>query len=201
MVTLFSYVVARDYGFAPNPFYGVCTLATCKPEIRRRAQISDWIVGTGSRSYDLEGRLVFFMQVADVLSFDQYWDDPRFFRKRPELHGSIKQAFGDNIYHRNKNTGRWVQEDSHHSLSNGRINTANVKHDTQVDRVLIGIDFAYWGEAGPKVPKRFRRDSADLCKSGPGHKCHFRERFVDRFLEWVQSVSDRGFLGKPSEFR
>ena len=29
---LHSYVVARDYGFAPNPFLGVCTLATCKPK-------------------------------------------------------------------------------------------------------------------------------------------------------------------------
>src|SRR5262245_31415483 len=45
-VRLYSYVVARDYGFAPNPFYGFCTLATCKPDIRRTADIGDWIVGT-----------------------------------------------------------------------------------------------------------------------------------------------------------
>src|SRR5712671_5339411 len=32
---LYSYVVARDFGFAPNPFFGVCTLATCKPDIRK----------------------------------------------------------------------------------------------------------------------------------------------------------------------
>lgn len=25
----FSYIVARDYGFAPNPFHGFCTLANC----------------------------------------------------------------------------------------------------------------------------------------------------------------------------
>lgn len=198
---LFSYVVARDYGFAPNPFHGVCTLATCKPEIRKKAQIGDWIIGTGSKRYNLEGRLVFFMQVADVLSFDQYWADPRFLRKRPELHGSIKQAFGDNIYHRKNSVGNWIQEDSHHSLSNGRINTANVEHDTRVDRVLIGFNFAYWGGTGPKVQQRFRRENADLCKSGPGHKCHFPEKFVGRFHEWLQSIPDRGYLGKPSEFR
>jgi hypothetical protein len=40
--------VARDYGFAPNPFFGVCTLATCKPKIRKAAAIGDWVVGTGS---------------------------------------------------------------------------------------------------------------------------------------------------------
>ena len=48
-MTIYSYVVARDYGFAPNPFYGCCTLATCKPIIRRMAQVGDWVIGTGSK--------------------------------------------------------------------------------------------------------------------------------------------------------
>jgi len=39
---LHSYVVARDYGFAPNPFFGFCTLATCKPRLRSVAQVGDW---------------------------------------------------------------------------------------------------------------------------------------------------------------
>ena len=30
MAKLFSYVVDHDYGFAPNPFGGFCTLAKCK---------------------------------------------------------------------------------------------------------------------------------------------------------------------------
>ena len=47
---LHSYVVARDYGFAPNPFFGVCTLATCKPKIRSAAKLGDWVMGTGSKT-------------------------------------------------------------------------------------------------------------------------------------------------------
>jgi hypothetical protein len=66
---LFSYVVARDYGFAPNPFFGFCTLATCKPKIRAAAALGDWIVGTGSCAYGLEGRLVYAMRVTEVLTF------------------------------------------------------------------------------------------------------------------------------------
>ena len=42
---LFSYILARDFGFAPNPFYSICSLATCKPIIRKKAQIGDWIIG------------------------------------------------------------------------------------------------------------------------------------------------------------
>ena len=37
-MTLFSYVIEHDLGFAPNPFHGVCTLACCKPQIRKIAK-------------------------------------------------------------------------------------------------------------------------------------------------------------------
>lgn len=44
----YSYVIPRDYGFAPNPYFGYCTLATCKQKIRKNAQIGDWIGAFGS---------------------------------------------------------------------------------------------------------------------------------------------------------
>jgi hypothetical protein len=60
---VFSYIVARDFGFAPNPFFGWCTLATCKLEIRRTAQIGDWVLGTGSAGSGHAGRAVYAMRV------------------------------------------------------------------------------------------------------------------------------------------
>jgi hypothetical protein len=104
-VRLYSYVVARDYGFAPNPFYGFCTLATCKPNIRKTAQVGDWVIGTGSKSKARDGQLVYAMRVSETMTFDEYWADPRFASKRPSLVGSLKQAFGDNIYHRTADGG------------------------------------------------------------------------------------------------
>src|SRR5712672_36303 len=95
---LYSYVVARDYGFAPNPFMGVCTLATCKPKIRAKAKIGDWVVGTGVASRKRSGRLVYAMRVSAAMTFNEYWNDPRFQDKKPNMRGSKKQAFGDNIY-------------------------------------------------------------------------------------------------------
>ena len=50
---LYSYVVRYDIGFAPNPFHGWCTLATCKQDIRIKARVDDWTVGTGSRTTGL----------------------------------------------------------------------------------------------------------------------------------------------------
>ncbi|SRR6266446_6327599 len=199
-MTLYSYVVARDYGFAPNPFYGVCTLATCKPLIRRHANVGDWVVGTGSKTKGLEGRLVFAMQVAEALTFNQYWVDPRFLNKRPHLDGSLKQALGDNIYHRNSKTGKWHQENSHHSFSDGRPNPHNIANDTQTDRMLIGVDFVYWGRSGPSIPERFCRSHFNVC-AHRGHKCRFlNEADVRRFIEWIRSLDTTGYAGIPGEW-
>jgi hypothetical protein len=70
----FSYVVARDYGFAPNPFLGICTLATCKPDIRKAAGVGDWIFGTGSAKWKLTGHLVFAMNVTEKDSHHSHED-------------------------------------------------------------------------------------------------------------------------------
>src|SRR5713226_5075925 len=115
-VKLHSDVVARDYGFAPNPFFGVCTLATCKPRIRSVAQIGDWVVGTGSRKRTRERHIVYTMRVTGAMTFNQYWRALRFQSKKPNLRGSKKQAFGDNIYSRDVRTSKWCQANSHHSL-------------------------------------------------------------------------------------
>lgn len=195
-----SYIVARDYGFAPNPFYGFCTLATCKPKIRASAQVDDWIVGMGSKMQNREGRIVYAMRVSETISFTDYWQDERFNNKKPNMRGSKKQAFGDNIYHRDTKTGGWHQEDSHHSLSDGNPNENNITHDTQVNRVLISGDYVYWGGNGPPVPKRFRNfQGFDLC-GGRGHQNCFPEAMITQFVAWLGTRGERGFCGVPLDW-
>ena len=198
---LYSYVVARDYGFAPNPFFGVCTLATCKPSIRKSAKIGDWVIGTGSKRHGLDGRLVYAMKVAETLTYDEYWNAPRFCQKRPNLRGSRKQAYGDNIYHRNETTGRWEQANSHHSHPDGRPNRNNILRDTKSESVLIGSEFAYWGGDGPQVQPRLRNlEGHDVCHTGQGHTCNFPEVLVKAFVDWFHSLEAKGCVGRPSDF-
>lgn len=192
---LYTYVVARDFGFAPNPFHGVCTLATCKPRIRANATVGDWVVGTGSKRLGRQGRLVFAMQVTETLSFEQYWEDPRFRSKRPNLRCSLKQAFGDNIYHRDPRSREWVMMHSHHSLADGRPNPVNVAHDTQCERVLVSTNFTYWGGLGPAVPAPYE----DLVCSGQGHRSNFPPDLIDKFVDWLGS-HERGYHGRPGEW-
>jgi hypothetical protein len=197
---MYSYVVARDFGFAPNPFYGNCTLATCKPEIRRTALIGDLVVGTGSAQRNRAGYLTYAMTVTEVLTFDEYWRDPRFDCKHPSMHGSMKQAFGDNIYHRSAPSDSWIQDDSHHSYSDGTPNSFNLANDVKADRVLVSGRFAYFGGDGPKIPPRFRSfNGCDIC-AGRGYKNQFPAELVREFMTWWQGLGQAGCVGTPLDW-
>jgi hypothetical protein len=199
---LHSYVVARDFGFAPNPFFGVCTLATCKPRIRSVAQIGDWIVGTGSKRQNRETRVVYAMRVTGALTFDQYSADPRFQVKKPNLRGSKKQAFGDNIYSKDPHGGLWHQADSHHSLTDGSPNPSNITADTKTNRVLFSEDFIYWGGSGPHLPANFLDygpGHVSLCV-GRNHKNDFPAELVRDFVAWIRSLNEQGYAGEPLDW-
>jgi hypothetical protein len=142
------------------------------------------------------------MRVAEGLSFEEYWADPRFRRKRPNLAGSRKLSFGDNIYEPD-GAGGWIQMDSHHSLHDGSANPLNVETDTRVDRVLISRDFVYWGASGPRIPdelRAFGADEEDICSSTQGHRCRFSGDMVTAFVRWVEGLEQRGLQGRPGQW-
>lgn len=195
-MALFSYVVARDFGFAPNPFGGVCTLATCKPQIRKTANIGDWIAGLSAAADSAQLRVIYVMQVSETMSFDEYWDDARFQLKKPSRTSSLKRAFGDNIYSKGKK-GNWNQMDSHHSLENGQPNPNNIAVDTQTDRVLIGDRFAYWGSLAPLVPMNLLASGGETLRVARGHRSKFSGKFVEEFVSWFEMQNAQGYIGQP----
>ena len=196
---LHSYVVARDFGFAPNPFYGMCTLATCKPNIRRVADVGDWVIGTGSSKNGKRGNLIYAMKVTEMITFNDYWESARFERKKPNMRGSKKLAFGDNIYYQDSKD-IWHQADSHHSHEDGTPNINNIRNDTKANRVLISIDFTYWGGSGPLIPIEFRNyDGYDIC-AVRNHKSNFPTNLVTDFIAWFRSLALSGYLASPLDW-
>lgn len=201
---LHSYVVRYDSGFAPNPFYGYCTLATCKPLIRKSAAIGDWIVGCGSndRSVRRGGHLVYAMRVTETLRFRAYSSDPRFRPKIPYRNGSRKQSCGDNIYYRNASDTAWLQRDSFHSKVDGSLNPDHLARDTGVDRVLVSDDYIYFGGYGPLFPEHLRNSyGLDVCKSGRGVSHLSDQELVAQFVHWVRSFGASGYQSAPFEWR
>lgn len=190
---VFLYTVAYDYGFAPNPFHGVCTLATCKPDIRKAAQIGDYIAGKGPTPWN--NNLVYAMIVDEVLAYDSYWNDERFQVKKPVMNASIMMAYGDNIYHRPRPEADYVQSHSHHSHRDGTTNEKNVHHDTKrTDRVLIGRRFSYFGKGGPALPSL----ETDITKPIRNMRCNFCSADYQTLLIYLDRLLGRGYTGEPA---
>lgn len=142
------------------------------------------------------------MRVEEVLTFEEYWADPRFACKRPNLAGSRKVAFGDNIY-RPDGDGGFEQLDSHHSFSSGATDPGNLAADTGGKRVLVSHDFIYWGGDGPRVPaglRSFGPDHEDVCSKTQGHRCRFSDDLVAAAVRWMESFAERGLQGRPEDW-
>lgn len=186
--TLFSYIVTQDNGFAPNPFGGMCTLACSVPNIRRNANLGDWVIGT-TPSPD-KGRLVFAMRVDRGLTFDMYWDFPEYECKKP----GKDNGCGDNIYKMGKD-GRLVQVKN---LFHGK---ENVKSDTSINRVLISKTFYYFGKEAVEIPKTF----SSVIHTRQGHKTlkpipekSDKRDIVPQFVAWLQEKFKEGLYGEPA---
>ena len=107
---LCSYVVKTDKGLAPNPFWGYCTLALCTPNhMGIKAENGDWFIGNSTIAKG--NKLIYAMQVEEYLPFDQYYNDPRFKRKKPEINGTWRRQCGDNMYFKDRKDN-WKQHPS-----------------------------------------------------------------------------------------
>lgn len=201
MSKVYIYVVARDFGFAPNPFHGVCTLATCKPKIRGVAKSGDWVVGMGGVALKATGKCIYFMQVTGAMTFNDYWNHPDFSCKRPVRNGSRVMMLGDNIYHRDGEDDEWTQEDSHHSKADGTPELWNIGTDTSRDRILYSSRFVYFGAKAPTVPEEILKEIG--YKNVRDHRT-FEDWQCRPLLEWVEKQGAGNWnmvLGDPFQFR
>lgn len=166
-------------------------MATCKPVIRRCAQLGDWVAAFGAAGSPVHEKLVVLMRVEETLSFDEYWEDERFRCKRPVFNKGVMHMYGDNIYH---HVGEeWMQEFSHHSMPDGSINYVNLDRDTQTDRVLISQDYYYFGNNAIDMPQRFET----LIRKGRNHIVCKDEAVINNFISYIRETCDRRIYGIP----
>lgn len=196
---IYSYTVVSDSGFSPNPYHGYLTLACCKPRIRSSAKEGAWIVGTASfsRFPKLGGYLLYAAEVSEVLSFEKYWNDKRFARKKPDLkrRNDPKWMHGDNIYDFSSPTGP-VQLPSQHSHDDGSEDIKSKKHDLGGKHVIVARNFVYFGRNAIELPPSLK----SLIKKGPGHKSRFDEKIIHSFLAFIGEHHKAGkgeILGDP----
>ena len=184
---LCSYVVRHDHGFAPNPYWGYCTMACCKPNIRKGAEVGDWVVGTSSVTEHKTGtNLVFVMRVSDrPLTFAEYDREQR----------------GDNIYLQDEKGGFHQRVPSYHSLGwkpgqAWQEDEDNKMWDLSGKYVLVAgpEDFWYFGDS-LAIPETFRW----VIWGRQGHTYEFPMNKVQAFAQWVKGMKP-GRYGDPFDF-
>lgn len=184
---LLAYIVKHDSGFSPNPFGGVCTLACCKPAIRRTATPGDIVIGTGSAHHGLTGHLIYAMRVGAVLPYEDYWE--RYPSKRPSLKNAVKKR-GDNVWHRDA-FGNWC------GALDALHDERHRDRDLRGRNALISDKFFYFGSQAIPIPGEFR----DLIAIARGHKNSHNPDLIKSFWKWVEgSAPKNGRIGAPNDF-
>ena len=183
MPRLFTYTIPIDDGAAPNPFRGMCTLAICKPGIRRVAREGDWVAGLGSKnapSGDLSKHVVYAMRVEEVLSLAQYdrQAPTRWPHRIPNLQSpDLWERLGDCIYDFTNGQPSQPRPSVH-----GR---QNVETDLGGENVLISSHFYYWGAKAIKFPL----DLQGTCHQTQGHRSDSNIRYFDPFVAWLKELN------------
>ncbi len=191
---IYSYVVTHDSGFAPNPFFGICTLACCKPKIRQsvgrllKASPKEkvWIVGLSPRHGNKGNDIIYMMQVASSMSFPEYWRAHP--EKRPVFaQGKQKQRRGDNIYEPDPSSSSGFRQfRSAHSLNpkddlHWAQDPKSLEHDLGGEHVLISDKYVYFGSSPIALPLELRELAV-----GRAHKCHFPPEVLASFSAFLE---------------
>ncbi|OPY60053.1 MAG: hypothetical protein A4E56_02938 [Pelotomaculum sp. PtaU1.Bin065] len=191
---IYVYTLVHDAGFAPNPYHGYCTLACCKPIIRKIAEVGDWIVGITPRAHG--SRLVYAMNVNETLPFEKYWVDPRFIDKKPKWKSEDPvQRSGDNIY-KYSGHAKFTQLPSRHWDSKCNQPDLNqMKIDLSGKYVLISKKYSYFGQNTQPIPANL----LSIMRPARGHRVNFKPEHHQLILDYLESLP-LGIHGYPQDF-
>lgn len=192
---LYTYKVQHDGASAPNPYNGVCTLAICKPAIRRTAKLGDVVVGFGCKSNgDNELRIVYCMVVDEVMPWDEYIRccSSGLLNKIPKNSDDP----GDCIW---KSAKKIVPNDPRDSWS-GHDASDFDRDVISGEKVILSRNYWYFGSANIiSIPAGMLPLLGRGHRSASNHNC--REKFQDFFcseLEKIPAPKMQRIYGTPS---
>lgn len=198
MPTLFSYRIPRDYGSAPNPFWGLCTLAICKPDIRRDAEIGDWVIGTGSAVSpirNISNKVVYAMRVTQKMTMKDYdsFTRSQLPYKIPLMTSTDpRRRSGDSIYdysiHHNETSDPLLRRSVHIEENKGK--------DLRGKNVLLSDHFFYFGDQPVALPEEL----LGIVPKGRAYQSKANAPYFDSFVFWIHNLGYQpGFVGKPQD--
>ena len=184
---MWSYRIVHDKQFAPNPFKGVLTLATCKPLIRRSKESESGVWLAGFAAYSVKdglrpkkGRelLIYLAKISEVMTMQDYWKE--YPQKRAQKCGEeFEEHYGDNIYDENL---RLVNDNNHGEW--------DFKRDISGKNVLICKEFYYFApDSRLVVPNEFE----ELVYKRRGQTLVQNNDLIQKFIDYVTARHFRGY--------
>ena len=170
---LSSYIVSYDHGNAPNPDFNICTLAICKPVIRRCAKVGDIILGLSPKR--MGNHIVYCMVIDEIVEWQDYYQRCK---NSTDLNNRIptdKAHNGDCIWvYQGNGSYDWLDSKSGHTR----------EHNENSDlysgkRVLIGKKYWYLGSNNPT--HYIQLPNSHLLV-GRGHRKITEQQLIDEFI-------------------
>lgn len=186
---LISYVVASDNGLAPNVTDDVCTLTVCKPVVRRISTVGqDWVLGLSTAEHG-RNRLIYAMQVDEKVPYEDYFDDPRFNGKKPDV-----DFKGDNFFAVQDGTLQIMFNQAAHFGKADKI-----ARDVKSPWAVVGKRFWYFGANAPELPTELHETKVALPdRSRRGHRITTDQDTIDIFTKWISQFPE-GVNGIPRD--
>ncbi len=188
---LLKYVMTTDSGLAPNPFFGVCSLALCTPNhMNAKLEVGDWVVGHSSRKQG--NKLVYAMRLTKILDMPSYF--AAFPEKRPNPTGSLVEQCGDNLC--DYQGGQWTR------LPSACHNNVDIFKQDQGHPVFLaeGEDnFWYFGGNDNHLTAAFNDQFPELIKDRQGFSYERNEQLIAKFEAWLRSMGYSGPCGSPRD--
>lgn len=192
---LYSYKMSHDTRFAPNPFFDVLTLATCKSAIRRNTAIGNWIAGWTSKGLTHnptevgEEKLIYLAKVTEKLTYAEYWK--KYPQKRPVITADKSSAeyHGDNIYEPlSNNLLNPLSPNSYimHQNSHGERDLKKQTKELKGQYVLVCEEFYYFSCLSPlEIPSDIRPSIPE------GQSCYgSRTEDASEFINYVRQHAE-----------
>jgi hypothetical protein len=168
-------------------------LVICKPKVRLKAQVGDWIAGTGSSRSpigNIRDRLVYAMRITEKMTMRDYddWVREECSGKFPDWRSSDwRRKLGDAVYDFGEFPPR-VRRGGPHGLDHR-------EHDLKGEYALLSEHYYYFGDDPVALPDYL----LGIVKRGPGHRSSQNAVFLRPFVEWIEGldVEANTILGNP----
>ena len=180
---LYTYTLLYDDGAAPNPFWGVCSLAIRKPLLRLAAEVDDWIVGLGSSKSpigDISNQVVYAMKVTSKMTLIEYDQFCKTFvsKKKPDWRNrDYRMRMGDCIYN-------FTAGPDHPKMRTGIHVEGNEANDMGGVYALVSKQYYYFGNHPIKLPDNL----LPIIHRKEGFRADANQEYVEIFVDWIESL-------------